>query len=383
MGAGGMGDNVAQKMTWMTAMKVIVVSGGMGLAFGTAMESGKVTLPIVIRQQFLFQRFIMLKMFLSAAGMSAFVLALLDILAPKKLAAARAEFMKCVDKKNLLGVAGGASLLGMGMALGGACPGMVLVQVGSGVQNSLWTLFGGVLASLVYGTVLQPIFAPSTDTCKGKRPGVEDLAMFKGVPFHTLAFGLAGILGAIIFAVETYAPWDSASEVPKGLTAWTQIWPAVASGVMIGFNQVPAVLFLGDTLGSSSAYMTLNAQILTFSKGLQKRFKHLEGYRCGPGNMWQLVYICAAVLGAYISSTASGSYGYAKGVSIPESVLGGAMMLLGSRIASGCTSGHGLSGMGLLCVDSIVAVCAMFGAGIATALIMNSVDPTYISKVMP
>ena len=37
------------------------------------------------------------------------------------------------------------------------------------------------------------------------------------------------------------------------------------------------------------------------------------------------------------------------------------------RIADGCTSGHGVSGIAQLAIGSFIAVTAMFGAGIITA----------------
>ena len=45
-------------------------------------------------------------------------------------------------------------------------------------------------------------------------------------------------------------------------------------------------------------------------------------------------------------------------------------MLFGARIADGCTSGHGISGMAQLAVGSTVAVAAMFLGGIATATLV-------------
>jgi uncharacterized membrane protein YedE/YeeE len=52
---------------------------------------------------------------------------------------------------------------------------------------------------------------------------------------------------------------------------------------------------------------------------------------------------------------------------------GGFVMLLGARIADGCTSGHGISGMAQLALGSFIAVGAMFAGGIATALLMRPV----------
>jgi uncharacterized protein len=69
--------------------------------------------------------------------------------------------------------------------------------------------------------------------------------------------------------------------------------------------------------------------------------------------------------------------GAAVGVSPADAFVGGFVMILGSRLASGCTSGHGLSGFALLAVHSIVAVPAMFAGGIATSFIYAAVDPRF------
>ena len=44
--------------------------------------------------------------------------------------------------------------------------------------------------------------------------------------------------------------------------------------------------------------------------------------------------------------------------------LGGFIMVFGARIADGCTSGHGVSGIAQLASGSFIAVTAMFAAGI-------------------
>jgi uncharacterized membrane protein YedE/YeeE len=48
-----------------------------------------------------------------------------------------------------------------------------------------------------------------------------------------------------------------------------------------------------------------------------------------------------------------------------RSVGGGALLVIGSRIAGGCISGHGISGMSMLSVSSIITVVSMFAGGIA------------------
>jgi hypothetical protein len=48
--------------------------------------------------------------------------------------------------------------------------------------------------------------------------------------------------------------------------------------------------------------------------------------------------------------------------------LGGFIMLLGARIADGCTSGNGLSGIALLSIGSMTVIASMFVGGILVAL---------------
>lgn len=66
-GGGASGNDTPQdapstsSTSWRDWARVIFASVFMGAFFGTAMESGTVTLPLVIREQFLLRRFIMLK----------------------------------------------------------------------------------------------------------------------------------------------------------------------------------------------------------------------------------------------------------------------------------------------------------------------------------
>lgn len=66
-----------------------------------------------------------------------------------------------------------------------------------------------------------------------------------------------------------------------------------------------------------------------------------------------------------------------EGVGWAMSFIGGFVMLFGARLGGGCTSGHGLSGVGVLALVSFVAVAAMFAGGTVVGLIgwgMESAD---------
>lgn len=150
-------------------------------------------------------------------------------------------------------------------------------------------------------------------------------------------------------------------------------WPPALAGVLIGILQVPAVLFLSDTLGSATSYETLVNSVS----------KYLGGFvRVGRSyNWWQVVYVIASIVGAFVSSSVAGASIAGLGAhavsikpieSTPVAFAGGALLVFGSRLAAGCTSGHGLSGMGLLFNNSVTAVVAMFAGGIGTAMALRA-----------
>lgn len=101
-------------------------------------------------------RFIMLKMFLAASITSTLSFSLLSLLAPQKFQHARKIFFGCGETKSIKAAAVGGALLGAGMAIGGACPGMVIVQLGANVQNAGWTFAGALLGAAFYG-VFEPM----------------------------------------------------------------------------------------------------------------------------------------------------------------------------------------------------------------------------------
>ena len=52
-------------------------------------------------------------------------------------------------------------------------------------------------------------------------------------------------------------------------------------------------------------------------------------------------------------------------------IVGGVLVGMGTKIGSGCTSGHGVCGMGRFSVRSVVAVVVFMSVGVMTALLMR------------
>ena len=101
---------------------------------------------------------------------------------------------------------------------------------------------------------------------------------------------------------------------------------------------------------------------------------------------WQLGFVIGIFLGAYISSTLSKtrrqhfSPAWAKATSITSlsarslmAFCGGFIMLLGARIADGCTSGNGISGISLLSIGSMIVIASMFIGGICVVQLYRKI----------
>lgn len=161
-------------------------------------------------------------------------------------------------------------------------------------------------------------------------------------------------------------------------------WSPYLAGIVIGILQIPAFLLINTALGASSSYVTLSATLAqAFDPaiaGIEYAARHLDGAK----NWWQVGIVAGIALGAFISSRLSGVRRAApspvwqtvrgqttSGGRFLFAFAGGFLMLFGARIADGCTSGHGISGLAQLSLGSFVAVAAMFAGGIATALTLR------------
>ncbi|MEX0752702.1 MAG: YeeE/YedE thiosulfate transporter family protein [Xanthobacteraceae bacterium] len=164
---------------------------------------------------------------------------------------------------------------------------------------------------------------------------------------------------------------------------YDKAWSPYVAGVVIGLLQIPAFLIIETALGTSSSYVTIGGLLASIPDPEILKIDYVARHVAATGkNWWQVALVGGIAVGAFLSMFLSGAK--RKAISpIWERALGspsptfryavafiaGFLMLLGARIADGCTSGHGLSGTAQLAVGSIVAVAAMFAGGIATAML--------------
>lgn len=160
-------------------------------------------------------------------------------------------------------------------------------------------------------------------------------------------------------------------------------WSPYLAGILIGLLQIPAFLMIETALGASSSYVTIGGVIASWFDpsivGIDYVVRHVSAT---AKNWWQVAFVGSVAIGAFLSAWLSGArrrsispiWARALGSASPGkryavAFIAGFLMLFGARIADGCTSGHGLSGVAQLAVGSTVAVAAMFTGGIAAAFL--------------
>ena len=157
-------------------------------------------------------------------------------------------------------------------------------------------------------------------------------------------------------------------------------WSPYVAGVIIGLLQIPTFLLMSTALGASSSFVTVGAYIAALLDPQVAQIKYFASHMTGAKNWWQVAVVGGIAIGAFLSMSLSGArrpavsaiWARATGASSlwargPIAFLAGFLMLFGARIAGGCTSGHGISGMAQLAVGSTVAVAAMFAGGMLVA----------------
>ncbi|MBN1442572.1 MAG: YeeE/YedE family protein [Planctomycetes bacterium] len=98
---------------------------------------------------------------------------------------------------------------------------------------------------------------------------------------------------------------------------------------------------------------------------------------------WQFLLVLGIFLGALAASAVDRSFkleaipptwarrfGRSVGKRAVWAILGGIVAMVGARMAGGCPSGHGLSGMMQLSVSAFVALGMFFGAGVLVAALV-------------
>jgi uncharacterized protein len=87
---------------------------------------------------------------------------------------------------------------------------------------------------------------------------------------------------------------------------------------------------------------------------------------------WRAMFVAGLLLGAFVYMLATGGALPVRiEASLPIVVVAGLLVGFGTRLGSGCTSGHGVSGLARFSKRSIVATSVFMGAGIVTVFLTH------------
>lgn len=125
----------------------------------------------------------------------------------------------------------------------------------------------------------------------------------------------------------------------------------IVGGILIGLASMTLLATLGRIAGISGI---------------------VWGAIAGPDRDWRLLFLVGLVAGGALMHTLTG-------LPIPETptappgiaILAGLMVGMGTRMGSGCTSGHGVCGIGRLSLRSTVATGSFMLAGVVTVFVVR------------
>ena len=137
---------------------------------------------------------------------------------------------------------------------------------------------------------------------------------------------------------------------------------------MENFTPIEAIIG-GLLIGLSSSFLLfLNGKIAGMS-GLASQLH--SSYK--PENFWRILFLVGLVLGCWVfKSSGAGLQEIEITDSLSLIIAGGVLTGLGTRMARGCTSGHGVSGIGRLSLRSLIAVPVFLGVAILTVFTLKN-----------
>lgn len=171
---------------------------------------------------------------------------------------------------------------------------------------------------------------------------------------------------------------EARSTTPPRLLDWR------VGGLLLGALVTLAVALQGP-LGVSSAYVTTDALILQAagSDAVAQNTYLGKGAKVTAEYLVVAGVILGGLLAALVTRLRWGPkerpglprhwrerFGQRQALRFAVSAVGGFLLLVGARLAGGCTSGHVISGMSQLALSGMVFAAAVFAGGIPTALLL-------------
>jgi uncharacterized membrane protein YedE/YeeE len=137
------------------------------------------------------------------------------------------------------------------------------------------------------------------------------------------------------------------------LTLWSIYWPSLTGGGLIGISAVWLLATEGRVAGISS----ITGSLLR---------------RPDRETPWRMAFLVGLIGGPMVLQTLSGQPPRVRILAtLPVLALAGLLVGFGTRLGSGCTSGHGVCGLARMSIRSIAAVATFVATGAATVFLVR------------
>jgi uncharacterized membrane protein YedE/YeeE len=254
------------------------------------------------------------------------------------------------------GIVLGGLIFGSGMAILGYCPGTVMVSAGEGSLDALVGILGGLAGGLVYTLIL-----PSIAGLLGPNVGSYSLyTAFGANPFlfYSLMIPTGLIFIALAFLVHRFEKSKDSS------------W--IFAGIGIAVLNTFVFYFADRPIGASTFFPYVADTI--FGVVDNDYFKQIT-----KSGSWEVPFMAGGLISGLIVSLLRKEFkirmihdnwerykGNNYGKRVLWAFIGGFILILGARMAGGCTSGHVISGGMQLAASSLLFAMFVFAGLLLT-----------------
>lgn len=158
-------------------------------------------------------------------------------------------------------------------------------------------------------------------------------------------------------------------------------WSPYLAGSLSGLLAVLSVVVAGKYLGASTTFVRAVGMAEAKLSPALVATPYFQKYALAVD--WQFMFLVGIIIGAFIASRTDGSFRIQTipdmwnerfGKAWPPRALvafaGGVIAIYGARLAGGCPSGHGLSGLAQMSVSGFISAACFFIGGIVMARIV-------------
>lgn len=134
------------------------------------------------------------------------------------------------------------------------------------------------------------------------------------------------------------------------------------------FEPFVAPLLGGLILGVAAMWLLLSLGRVAGISGI------VWGAMAEPDRHWRILFVVGLLIGGLITHVVLGiPVPDQSNTPLPLVALSGLLVGLGTRIGGGCTSGHGVCGIGRLSSRSIVATATFMATGVLTVFVIRHI----------